>query len=153
MLPLSTTVTWAEAAEERLCLLSADMQNRRILDNLAAKLDLKLNPRIVSNSFLSLCAHVRHGGWAAIVPHTFKHVFGEAPDLMVQDLVEPLHSQAIGPRSLQPRSALADGERPALLDARFSFSARLVATLSAKRLAAGPARGRWHATRREREAA
>ncbi|WP_158810178.1 LysR family transcriptional regulator, partial [Beijerinckia sp. L45] len=90
------TITWAEAVEEKLCLLSEDMQNRRIINNVALSMGLTLRPTIVSNSFLSVCSHVRHGGWAGIVPHTFLHLFGALADVLAIDLVEPTHSQAIG---------------------------------------------------------
>lgn len=90
------TMSWKDAAAERLCLLSEDMQNRRILNNIAASLGLKLAPKIVSNSFLSVCSHVRHGGWSAIVPHTFLPLLGASADLTAFELVEPAQSQAIG---------------------------------------------------------
>jgi DNA-binding transcriptional LysR family regulator len=91
------TIGWAEAAcETRLCLLSEDMQNRRIINKVAASVGLTIKPTIVSNSFLGICSHVRHGGWAGIVPHTFLHLFGPAQDVIALDLVEPSHSEAIG---------------------------------------------------------
>ncbi|MDE1145844.1 MAG: LysR family transcriptional regulator [Azospirillaceae bacterium] len=90
------TITWAEATTERLCLLSEDMQNRRIIDGVAASIGVAIKPGIVSNSFLGVCSHLRHGEWASIVPHTFFYVFGGAPDLVAIDLVDPVHSQSIG---------------------------------------------------------
>jgi DNA-binding transcriptional LysR family regulator len=90
------TVTWAEASSERLCLLSEDMQNRRIMDKLAASIGVTIKPTVVSNSFLGVCSHLRHGEWSSIVPHSFFYVFGLAPDLTAIDLVEPVHTQAIG---------------------------------------------------------
>lgn len=90
------TVTWAEAVTQTLCLLSPDMQNRRILDNLAESLALKLRAAVISNSFLGICAHLRAGGFAAIVPHGFRQLFGGTDDLAMRDLVEPAHRQAVG---------------------------------------------------------
>ncbi len=90
------TITWKEAAAQRLCLLSEDMQNRRIIDKLAASIGVSIRPEIVSNSFLGICSHLRHGEWASIVPHTFFYVFGGAPDLIAINLIEPSHSQSIG---------------------------------------------------------
>ncbi len=102
------TITWAEAAAERLCLLSEDMQNRRIINKVAIAQGLVIRPGVVSNSFLGVCAHVRQGGWSAIVPHTFRHLF-DSPDLLLLDLVEPSHSQAIGLvfSDRDPRSPMA----------------------------------------------
>jgi DNA-binding transcriptional LysR family regulator len=90
------TITWTEAAAEPLCLLGEDMQNRRILDKLAKSLHLAIRPKIVCDSFLAICSHLRHGEWASIVPHTFFYVLGDAADLVMIDLIDPAHSQAIG---------------------------------------------------------
>lgn len=89
-------VAWSEVEGHRLCLLGEDMQNRRILDRLAASLGLTLRPVVVSNSYLGICATLRQGGFAAIVPHGFRHLFGGTPDLAMRDLVEPAHRQAVG---------------------------------------------------------
>src|SRR5580698_10059879 len=64
------TVTWSEAAGERLCLLSEDMQNRRILNNILTSIGITITPPIVSNSFLGIFSHLRHGECSSIVPHT-----------------------------------------------------------------------------------
>jgi DNA-binding transcriptional LysR family regulator len=93
---LAKTITWAEAAREPLCLLSEDMQNRRIINNVAASIGLTIKPAVVSNSYLGVCSHLRRGAWASIVPHTFFYVFGGASDLIMIDLVDPAHSQSIG---------------------------------------------------------
>ena len=90
------TISWREAAEERLCLLSPDMQNRRIIDAVFESLEIKAMPPVVSNSFLGVCSYLRHGGFASIVPHTFFYVFAGSRDLVGIDLVEPMHGQVIG---------------------------------------------------------
>jgi DNA-binding transcriptional LysR family regulator len=89
-------ISWKEAARERLCLLSDDMQNRRILNNIAGSIGLTVKPIVVSNSFLAVCSHISQGDWSSIVPHTFVHVFGRSQDLAMVELSEPEHSQAIG---------------------------------------------------------
>lgn len=90
-----TTISWRQAAGQRLCLLGEDMQNRRIIDAVAASIGVTIAPDIVSNSFLAICSYLR-AEWASIVPHTFFYVLGGVPDLVAIDLVEPEHSQAIG---------------------------------------------------------
>ena len=92
----SATITWKEAAAERLCLLSEDMQNRRIINNVAASIGVDIKPDVVSNSFLALLAHLRYGGWASIVPHTFAGVFFPGADLVAVDIIEPVHTQLVG---------------------------------------------------------
>lgn len=103
------TVTWFEASGERLCLLSQDMQNRRIIDRLTGSIGLAVHPTVVSNSFLAVCAHLRHGGWASIVPHSFFHLIGEQPGLVALDLVDPVHTEVIGLviSDREPRSPMA----------------------------------------------
>lgn len=89
-------VSWEQATAFPLCLLSEDMQNRRILDALALTRGLSLRPAVTSNSFLGVCAHLREGDFASIVPHTFRHLFGGTPDLVMIDLDEIGPPQAIG---------------------------------------------------------
>ena len=90
------TISWREAAEERLCLLSEDMQNRRIINAVFESLEIKPRAPVVSNSFLGICSYLRHGGFASIVPHTLFYVFADSRDLVGIDLVEPMHGQSIG---------------------------------------------------------
>ncbi len=89
-------VRWSEAANERLCLLSDDMQNRRILDGVFAAQDIAINPGVVSNSFLGILSQLRSGVWSTIVPHSFTTLFGLQPDIAFIPLIEPLHLQSIG---------------------------------------------------------
>jgi DNA-binding transcriptional LysR family regulator len=90
------TVTWKEAVGERLCLLVHDMQNRRIIDAVAASEGLQIEAAVTTNSFLGICAHLAQGGWSSIVPHTFWHALGRPAEFVMIDLVEPVASQAIG---------------------------------------------------------
>lgn len=91
-----STMDWAEAVAEPLCLLSTDMQNRRILDSIAASAGLAIRAAVVSNSFLAICSHLRDGHWCSIVPHTFFHVFGRNSEIVAIDLVNPRQTQAMG---------------------------------------------------------
>lgn len=90
------TVSWKAAATQPLCLLSEDMQNRRILNEIAASAGVELRPRVVSDSFLGVTSHLRSGLWCAIVPHTFGFVFGETEDLALRDLRQPARRRTIG---------------------------------------------------------
>ena len=64
----SGPVSWAEAATRPLCLLTADMQNRRIVSARLAQADALVAPKVESNSMLAILSHVATGGWAAILP-------------------------------------------------------------------------------------
>lgn len=92
----SASISWREAAAENLCLLNESMQNRRVLNNIAASVGLELRPTVTSNSFLSICSHISSGEWSSIIPHTFAYIFSGNAELAMIDLVEPVHSQAIG---------------------------------------------------------
>ena len=120
---LRRTVTWAEAAGERLCLLSEDMQNRRILTKLASSIGVTLAPLVVSNSFLGIYSHLRQGGWSSIVPHTFSYIFGGTPDLVAIDLIEPVHTQAVGLvlSNRDPPSPMATALLSSILGADLDF--------------------------------
>jgi DNA-binding transcriptional LysR family regulator len=94
--PTNATMTWKEAATRRLCLLSEDMQNRRIINKVAASIGVDIKADVVGNSFLAVLSHVRHGEWASIVPHTFARLFAGSEDVVAIDLIEPSHTQTIG---------------------------------------------------------
>jgi DNA-binding transcriptional LysR family regulator len=89
-------VTWAEAAALPLCALTPDMQNRRILDAAFAEAGHAPRPMIESNSVLALCAHVAHGGYAAVLPEHFLAVLGGAGRIRSVPLVAPVVSRTIG---------------------------------------------------------
>ena len=120
------TITWEEAADQRLCLLSDDMQNRRIIDAVAESIGIVIEPDIVSNSFLAICSYLRRSDWASIVPHTFFYVFGGASDMVAIDLVEPQHSQSIGLviSDRDPPSPMADALLGSIAEADFEADLR-----------------------------
>jgi DNA-binding transcriptional LysR family regulator len=69
-------VTWEEAAEMPLCLLTRDMQNRRIVDSLFAAAGVHPSPRIETNSISALLSHVRFGRCASVVPQSWLQSLG-----------------------------------------------------------------------------
>jgi DNA-binding transcriptional LysR family regulator len=95
-----TNVTWREAAQLPLCLLTPDMQNRRIINGLFAEGGGAPNVAVETDSVLSLVAHVRSGEWSSVLPHTFLTVLGAPGDgsqgLRAIPLVKPEAEQAIG---------------------------------------------------------
>ena len=56
-----TEVGWAEAATLPLCLLTPDMHNRRIVDDLFRQAGVTVTPVMETNSVSTLCSHVRSG--------------------------------------------------------------------------------------------
>jgi len=69
-------VTWAEVGKIPLCLLTADMQNRRIIDGLLRSAGAEPSPTLESNSMIVLFAHVRTGQWASIMPAKLAEALG-----------------------------------------------------------------------------
>lgn len=62
------SVTWGELAGEKLCLLSPDMQNRRIIDRNFAAAGATVEAWTESNSTVVLVAKVEFGGSLTILP-------------------------------------------------------------------------------------
>ncbi len=91
-----TQVTWAEAAEEPLCLLTGDMQNRRIVNQHLAEAGAQSDPKVESNSTIALIAHVRTGDWASIVPRRLAEMFATAGGLVSIPLVAPEAEHLVG---------------------------------------------------------
>jgi DNA-binding transcriptional LysR family regulator len=61
-------VSWAEVGRIPLCLLTPDMQNRRIVDQLIRDAGSEPAPVMESNSIISLFTHVQTGRFATILP-------------------------------------------------------------------------------------
>ena len=61
-------VTWAEVARVPLCLLTPDMQNRRIIERLLRGTGAVPNITLESDSMILLYSHVRTGRWATVMP-------------------------------------------------------------------------------------
>jgi DNA-binding transcriptional LysR family regulator len=89
-------ISWRQAAAQKLCLLNETMQNRRILNKLAASLGVTLSPGVTTNSFLAICSHVKSGVWSSIIPHTFARIFKGCEELALVSLVDPAHSEMVG---------------------------------------------------------
>ncbi|MFO7478550.1 MAG: LysR family transcriptional regulator [Methyloceanibacter sp.] len=89
-------MTWAEAAERQFCLLSRDMQNRRIIDQIFEGIGVTPRAQIETNSFVCILSHVRSGDWSSIVPHTYVDRVGYAGGLRALPLVKPVCTHAIG---------------------------------------------------------
>ncbi|MFC6021646.1 LysR family transcriptional regulator [Plantactinospora solaniradicis] len=91
-----TEVSWAEVAELPLCLLTTDMQHRRILDGLFQRAGVTVIPRMETNSVSTLCSHVRGGRWASVIPQAWLGLLGVPPGTRVLPLVEPTATSTVG---------------------------------------------------------
>ncbi|MEL6288658.1 MAG: LysR family transcriptional regulator [Pseudomonadota bacterium] len=93
---LPDPIAWSALDGVALCLLSPDMQNRRIVDAALSTVGLRPDPVIVSNSVVTLYSHVRETGLCTIVPRTHAHLLGLASDMELRRLVNPVVRQRIG---------------------------------------------------------
>ncbi|MEO3386491.1 LysR family transcriptional regulator [Mesorhizobium sp. CAU 1741] len=89
-------VTWAEVAELPLCLLTPDMQNRRIIDQHLAEAGAAARPTLEANSMIVLFSHIRTGKWASIMPLNLAETFGFAEPIRAIPIVEPDASHLVG---------------------------------------------------------
>jgi DNA-binding transcriptional LysR family regulator len=69
-------VSWGEVGETPLCLLTPDMQNRRIIDRLLRAAGCEPAPTLESNSMMVLVAHVRTGRWSSVMPAKVAETLG-----------------------------------------------------------------------------
>jgi DNA-binding transcriptional LysR family regulator len=90
------SVTWAEVGAVPLCLLTPDMQNRRIIDALLAGAGRRPQPTLESNSMIVLFSHVRTGRWASVMPEKLASTLGLTDRVRAIPIVEPEAVQTIG---------------------------------------------------------
>jgi DNA-binding transcriptional LysR family regulator len=89
-------VTWAEVARIPLCLLTPDMQNRRIIDQHLRAAGGVPDPTLESNSMIVLFSHVRTGRWASVMPEKLADTLGLTQHLRSIPIVEPEAVHGIG---------------------------------------------------------
>jgi DNA-binding transcriptional LysR family regulator len=89
-------VTWAEVAQVPLCLLTPDMQNRRIIDGILRRAGTEPSPTLESNSMIVLFSHVRTGRWASIMPAVLADTLGLTDTIRSIPIVEPDVTHVIG---------------------------------------------------------
>jgi DNA-binding transcriptional LysR family regulator len=89
------TATWTEAAALPLCLLTPDMQHRRIVEAAFAAAGVVPQPVIETNSVSTLIAHARTG-LPGITAHTWLVAHALSADVRAVPLVDPVVEHAIG---------------------------------------------------------
>ena len=90
------TIPWFEAANYPLCLLTSDMQNRRIIDTHFREAGTEIHAAIETNSLITLWSHLKFGQWSSVVPNSFLSLIGEVDGLISLALVEPDASHSVG---------------------------------------------------------
>jgi DNA-binding transcriptional LysR family regulator len=90
------TVTWAEVGRLPLCLLTPDMQNRRIINLHLREAGVEPQTTLESNSMIVLFSHIRTGKWASIMPLNLAETLGFTEPIRSIPIVEPDARHLVG---------------------------------------------------------
>jgi DNA-binding transcriptional LysR family regulator len=89
-------VSWSEVGQTPLCLLTPDMQGRRIIDRLLRAAGCEPAPTLESNSLSVLAAHVRTGRWSSVMPATVAETLGLMEKIRAIPIVSESPAPVIG---------------------------------------------------------
>ncbi|VDS09082.1 Hydrogen peroxide-inducible genes activator [Paracoccus haematequi] len=89
-------IGWADLAGHRLCLLTSDMQNRRIINRNLIEAGVTPQATVESSSTVVLVAHVLEGGWITILPEDIAAFLTEGKPLRTIPLDGDGASHAVG---------------------------------------------------------
>ncbi|SDE84633.1 LysR family transcriptional regulator [Limimaricola pyoseonensis] len=87
---------WADLATAELCLLTPDMQNRRIVAGHLRAAGVEVAPRVETNSTIVLISHVLTAGWVTILPERAAEIFLRGQPLVARPLTAPDAAHEIG---------------------------------------------------------
>jgi len=90
------SVTWGEAAALPLCLLTPNMQNRRIIDAAFTTAGASPAPRVESDDIVPLWEHVAHGRWCTIGPTSWIEGGALPDEIVAVPLTAPEVEKEIG---------------------------------------------------------
>ncbi|SKA17562.1 LysR family transcriptional regulator [Consotaella salsifontis] len=90
------SITWEEAASLPLCLLSREMQNRRIIDHLFEEVGAAVEPKLETTSITVIQTHVATGVWSTILPRVMVEVLNLPQHIRAIPLVAPEMTRLIG---------------------------------------------------------
>jgi DNA-binding transcriptional LysR family regulator len=89
-------VTWKEVGQVPLCLLTPDMQNRRIIDRALKSAGVEAQPTLTSNSIIVLYTHVKTGRWASVMPARLAQTLGLSDSVRTIPIVDPEVTYSVG---------------------------------------------------------
>jgi len=92
----SGTATWKEAAEIPLCLLTSNMMNRTIIDEIFASVGCAPEPVMETNAFVAALAQLANGSLATIAPELLADTLPIAEGAVRLRLEKPDVSKSIG---------------------------------------------------------
>ena len=93
-----------------LCLLTPDLQTRRIIDGLLASGRGERRPTLESDSTILLLSHVRTGQWASILPTKIAQAMGPIDPVRAIPIIEPdaVHTIGLVVATREPMTPLND---------------------------------------------
>ncbi len=102
-------VRWEQAAALRLCALTPEMRNRRIIDTQMAAAGARFEPVVEADTVGALYAHVTGLGLATIASHAWLHAFGVPPGFVARPMVDNGAGPTVGLVTLrrEPNSVVA----------------------------------------------
>lgn len=118
-LKIGPAITWSEAAELSLCLLSSEMHNRTIIDRAFVTAGAHPSPAIETNSILTLALSVVAGRVCSVMPGALVSAVKGHPELEALPLMSPqvevpiafmLHDTNRPSRTLEAALAFAQDE-------------------------------------------
>jgi len=103
-------VTWSELGTIPLCLLTPDMQNRRIINQHLREAGVDARPTLESNSMTVLFSHIMTGKWASIMPLHLARTLGLTAPIRAIPVIEPDASHLVGlvAQAREPMTPLVD---------------------------------------------
>ncbi|KUI35522.1 LysR family transcriptional regulator [Mycobacterium sp. GA-2829] len=112
-------VAWADAAALRLCALTPEMRNRRIIDTQMAAAGARFAPVVEADTVGALYSHVTGLGLATIASHAWLHAFGVPPGFAVRPMADNGPGPTVGLVTLarEPNAIVAEALAGAAADA------------------------------------
>jgi len=103
-------VAWQDLNGARLCLLTSDMQNRRILNQCLMRAGVAPDAAVESNSTVVLAAHVAAGQWVTVLPSDMARFLAGGADLVVRPIAgrQGAHSVGLVAPFREPRTPVLD---------------------------------------------
>lgn len=89
-------ISWAEAGSAPLCLLTSDMQNRRIIDGYLADAGVTVRPVVECDTVSAIYAHIDAMGLSSVIPHTWLHGPSRHAGMRVLRLPRPRRDFHVG---------------------------------------------------------
>ncbi len=90
------TLTWKEAATQSMCLLTPNMQNRRIIDQAFDAAGRRPVAPVETDSVINVWAHIRFAGLAGVLPAYFRELLGPDSSIRAVDLEQIAPSFRVG---------------------------------------------------------